>query len=228
MREYDACNNENTFFRGLCRAEEHLRDHYSIELIDQKIREADANLKAAKLGLASLIGRERSEVRQVEAITARITELTVRAKAAMTGGREDMAAQAAQAIADMENELTGRRETVARLETRILQLRQSVETANRRIIDLKQGAVSARAVHHEQGIQKRLSRHLGGPTAIDEADALIGRVLGQDDPFEQGQILNQIDRELDHRDIGDRMSDAGFGAKGRSTAADVLARLKEK
>ena len=63
---------------------------------------------------------------------------------------------------------------------------------------------------------------------MDEADALIGRVLRQDDPFEQGEILNQIDRELDHHDIGDRMSDAGFGPKGRSTAADVLERLKEK
>ena len=218
-----------TLFSGAsARAEEQLRDHYSIELIDQKIREADANLRAAKLGLASLIQRERSEVRQVEAITGRITELTVRAKAAIAAGREDMAAQAAQAIADMENELTRRRETVARLEARILQLRQSVETANRRIIDLKQGAVSARAVRREQSIQKRLSRHLGGASAMDEADTLIARVLGQDDPFEQGEILNQIDRELDHRGIGERMSDAGFGPKGRSTGADVLDRLKEK
>lgn len=218
-----------TLFTGAsARAEQQLRDHYSIELIDQKIREADANLKAAKLGLASLIQRERSEARQVDGMAARITELSARAKAAMAGGRDDMAAQAAQAIADMENELTRRRETLARLEGRILQLRHSVETANRRIIDLKQGAVSARAVRHEQGIQKHLRRHLGGDTAMDEADALIGRVLGQDDPFEQGEILSQIDRELDHRDIGDRMSDAGFGAKGRSTAADVLERLKEK
>ncbi|MGJ8627702.1 MAG: PspA/IM30 family protein [Sulfitobacter sp.] len=217
-----------TLFSGAsARAEEQLRDHYSIELIDQKIREADGNLKAAKLGLASLIQRERSEMRQLEAVTSRITELTVRAKAAMAAGRDDMAGQAAQAIADMENERARRRETVRRLEARIVQLRQSVETVNRRIMDLKQGAVSARAVRREQGIQKRLTRHLGGASAMDEADALIGKVLDQDDPFEQGEILNQIDRELDHRDIGERMSDAGFGPKGRSTAADVLARLKD-
>ena len=217
-----------TLFSGAsARAEEQLRDHYSIELIDQKIREADGNLKAAKLGLASLIQRERSEMRQVEAVTCRITELMVRAKAAMAAGRDDMAGQAAQAIADMENERARRRETVTRLEARIMQLRQSVETANRRIIDLKQGAVTARAVRREQGIQQRLTRHLGGASAMDEANALIKKVLGQDDPFEQGEILNQIDRELDHRDIDERMSDAGFGPKGRSTAEDVLARLKD-
>jgi phage shock protein A len=217
-----------TLFAGAsARAESQLRDQYSIELIDQKIREAEANLKAAKLGLASLIQRERSERRQMDGITDRIAELTERARAALTGKREDMAAQAAQAIADMENERTRRAETVARLETRIMQLRQSVETSNRRIIDLKQGAIQARAVHREQGIQKRLNRHLGGESAIDEADNLIARVLGQDDPFEQGEILTEIDRELDHRGIGERMSDAGFGPKGRSTAADILAQLKE-
>ena len=62
---------------------------------------------------------------------------------------------------------------------------------------------------------------------MDEADALIGRVLGQDDPFEQGQILGEIDRELNHSGVGERMAAAGFGPKGRSTAADVLARLKD-
>ncbi|MEP5728295.1 MAG: PspA/IM30 family protein [Sulfitobacter sp.] len=217
-----------TLFAGAsARAEEQVRDHYSIELIDQKIREAEANLKAAKVGLASLIQRERSERRQMDAIADRITELTERARAAMAGGREDMATQAAQAIADMENEQGRRQETLDRLETRIMQLRQSVETSNRRIVDLKQGAVQARAVRREQGIQKRLQRHVGGQSAMDEADTLIAGVLGQDDPFEQGQILNEIDAEISHSGIAERMSDAGFGPKGRSTASDVLARLKD-
>lgn len=217
-----------TLFAGAsARAEEQVRDHYSIELIDQKIREAEANLKTAKVGLASLIQRQRSEQRQVDGIADRIMELVVRAKAAMEAGREDMAAQAAQAIAEMENEQTRRMETLVRLEQRIMQLRHSVETSNRRIIDLKQGAIQARAVRREQGIQKRIGRHLGGSSAMDEADELIGKVIGQDDPFEQGQILGEIDRELNHSGIGERMAEAGFGPKGRSTAADVLARLKD-
>lgn len=209
------------------RAEEQVRSHYSIELIEQKIREAEANLKAAKLGLAGLIQRDRSEKRQLEAIQNRITELSVRARAAMKGDREDMAQHAAQAIADMENETRRRQETLDRLETRIMQLRQSVEASSRRIIDLKQGAVQARAVRQEQGIQKRMQRHLGGNSAMDEADQLIAQVLGQDDPFEQGLILSEIDRDLNHEGIGDRMAEAGFGPRTRSTAADVLARLQD-
>lgn len=215
-----------TLFVGAnARAEEQLRDSYAIELIDQKIREAQANLKAAKLGLASLIQRGRNETRQIDSLTTRIQELMAQAQDAMVQNREDLARQAAQAVADMENERSMREETRTRLEAREMQLRQSVETSNRRIIDLRQGAVAARAVRGEQNLQKRLTRHIGGDSPMDEADALIKRVLGRDDPFEQGEILAEIDRGLDHADIGDRMADAGFGKHSRATATDVMARL---
>ena len=218
-----------TLFIGAnARAEEQLRDHYSIELIDQKLRESQEGLKAAKLALASLMQRERSETRQIDSLEARIADLTARAEAALADGKETLAGQAAQAIADMENECTKRRTTVSRLEARIMQLRQSVETANRRIIDLKQGAVAARAARREQGVQKRLTRHLGGDSPMDEADALISRVLVEDDPFEQSEILAGIERGLDHTDMAGRMADAGYGAHDKSTAAQVLARLKKE
>lgn len=207
------------------RAEEQLRDRYSIELIDQKIREAGEALKSAKYGLASLIQRERAENRQISMLEGRIADLMSRATEAMTADRRDLAQEAAQAVADMENELTVRRETVCRLETRVLQLRQSVEAANRRILDLKQGAIAARAMRREQGIQKRLSRHVGGDTALDEAEELISRVMQQDDPFEQSEILRQIDKGLNNEDVADRLAAAGFGTSGKTTAADILDRL---
>ncbi|WP_299937816.1 PspA/IM30 family protein [uncultured Pelagimonas sp.] len=208
------------------RAEENVRDHYSIELIDQKIREAEASLKAAKYSLASLMQRERGESRQVATLEGKITDLMSRAKEALEGEREDLAAQAAQAIASMENELTLRRTTVQRLETRILQLRQSVETANRRIIDLKQGAIAARAAKKEQQIQKRLNAHVAKDTSFEEAEDLIARVLQKDDPFEQGQILKEIDSGLNQSDVADRLAEQGFGPASKSTANDVLSRLK--
>lgn len=216
-----------TLFLGAnARAEETVRDQYAIELIEQKLREAQGQLKAAKLGLAHLIQRERGEARQVEGLEVRVAEMTTRAQEAMAAGREDMAMQAAEAIADMENDLARRRETLAGLELRIAQLRTSIEAANRRIMDLKQGAVAAKAVRREQDMQKRLGRHLGGSSAMDEAEELIANVVGKDDPFEQGQILEEIDRGLDHSTLDARMADAGFGPKGRVTADDVLARLK--
>ena len=217
----------NTLFDGAnARAEERLRDHFCIELIDQKIREAEASLKAAKFSLASLIQRERSETRQITALENRTTDLTGRATAALAEGREDLATEAASAIAQLENEQAVRGETLRRLESRILQLRHSVEAANRRIIDLKQGAIAARAAKKEADIQRRLGRHIAQDTAFEEAEALIKRVLDRDDPFEQGQILREIDQGLDRTDMTDRLAEAGFGDPTKSTAADVLSRLR--
>ncbi len=215
-----------TLFTGAsARSEDRLRDAYALELIDQKIREVELSVKAAKATLASLIQRQRSEARQIETLEARINTLTQRARAALDADQTDLANEAANAIATMENELVLRRETTARLDQKTLRLRASVETGHRRVIDLKQGAISARAVRREQDIQMQMNSATNGPSAVEEAEDLIARVLGRDDPFEKVEIIREINQELSHDALDDRMADAGFGPTTKTTAKDVLARL---
>ena len=208
------------------RIEDRLKDTYAVELIDQRIREAEANLSAAKMTLASLIQRRRSEERLADTLDKRIATLEGRAKEALEAKRYSQAAEAAQSFDDMEIERLIRRDTIARLDTRIAQLQASVDTAHRRIIDLKQGAITARTVRREQTIQKRLNRTIVGTSAADEAEALIKRVVDQDDPFEQSEILRGIDRQLSGQAADDKLADAGFGDPNRVTADAVLNRLK--
>ncbi len=208
------------------RAEDRVRDAFAIELIDQKIRESESSLRAAKATLASLIQRQRSEEKQHAALKTRISDLTRRAKEALDNDREDMAQEAARAIANMENEMTVRAETLDRLEQKIIRLRSSIEAGHRRIIDLKQGAIQARAVRREQTIQMRMVKSGAAETSVEEAEELIARVLGRDDPFERSEIISEINRDLEGGSIADRMADAGFGPATRATADDVLARLK--
>lgn len=208
------------------RGEDRLKNTYAVELIEQRIREADATLASAKMTLASLIQRKRSETRLAETLDSRIKTLEGRAKDALDAGREDLAREAAQSIADMENERTLRGETIDRLQSRIEQLQHSVETGHRRIVDLKQGATTARAVRREQQMQRRLNKTLSGTSAADEAEALIRRVVDQDDPFEQSEILRGIDDGLSGQSADDKLADAGFGDPNRVTANAVLDRLK--
>ena len=84
------------------RAEDRVRDAFAIELIDQKIRESESSLRSAKATLASLIQRQRSEEKQHAVLKTRISDLTKRAKEALDTDREDMATEAARAIATME------------------------------------------------------------------------------------------------------------------------------
>ena len=208
------------------RSEDRVRDAFAIELIDQKIREADGSLKAAKATLAALIQRQRAEDAQRAKLQSRIDDLTKRAKAALDDDREDLATQAAEAIAQMENELTVRTETLRRLDQKVLRLRTSIEAGHRRIIDLKQGAIQARAVRREQAIQSRLNTTIGATSSTEEAEELIARVMGRDDPFEQSEILRGIDRQLSGESADEKLADAGFGDPNKVTAKSVLDRLK--
>ena len=210
------------------RAEDRVRDAFAIELIDQKIRDSESSLRAAKATLASLIQRQRSEQKQHDGLQSRILDLTDRAQKALESDREDMAAEAARAIAQMENELSVRSETLDRLDQKVIRLRSSIESGHRRIIDLKQGAIQARAVRREQNIQMQMQRTGVTSGSVEEAEELIARVLGRDDPFERSEILADINRDLEGDNIANRMADAGFGAATRSTADDVLARLKAR
>lgn len=216
-----------TLFDGAnARAEGRLKDTYAVELIEQRIREAETNLSSAKVTLASLIQRKRSERRMADTLDTRIATLSIRVTEALDGKREQMAQEGAEAIAQMENERILRAETIDRLQTRVMQLQTSVETAHRRIVDLKQGAITAKAVRREQAIQTRLNKTFAGVSAADEAEALIKRVVDQDDPFEQSQILRDIDRSLVGANIDEKLADAGFGDPNKVTAQAVLDRLK--
>ncbi|MEL6782531.1 MAG: PspA/IM30 family protein [Pseudomonadota bacterium] len=216
-----------TLFAGAnARAEDRLRDVYAIELIDQKIRETEAQVHAAKSTLASLIQRKRSEQKLLDMLRTRIASMMDRARGAMDDGQEQLAQEAAQAIAEMENEVTIRQGTIDRLDTQVTRLQSSVEAGHRRVIDLKQGALQARAMRREQGMQSKLNTTLQGTSSADEAQDLIDRVIGKDDPLEQAQILADINAGLNHTGLEDRMAAAGYGAATKVTAADVLARLK--
>lgn len=219
----------STLIAGVnARSEDRVRDAFAIELIDQKIREAETSLKAAKATLASLIQRQRSEERQRDALKNRVKDMMNRAQSALDAGRSELAGEAAQAVAQMENELTIRTETCNRLDQKVIRLRNSIEAGHRRIIDLKQGAIQARAVRREQAIQSKLNSTIGHTSNVEEAEELIKRVMGRDDPFEQSEILREIDRDLGHETLQDRMADQGFGPATRTTADDVLARLTKK
>ena len=205
-------------------AEEALTDHFAIDLIEQKVREADGGLSAAKNTLASLIVRQRNEERHLGRLNEEIADLEKRAGLALQDGNEALATDAATAIADLINEQAIRQSTVDQLGQRVLRMQAAVAKANRRIIDLRQGMISARAVDAERRAQKSLNRTVGSSSAMRDAETLIERVVNTDDPLEQNDVLDEIDAGLNGASVRDRLAQAGYGDRSKVTAGDVLAR----
>lgn len=214
-----------TLFAGAnARAEEQLRDSYALDLIAQKIREAEAGQNAAKATLAALIQRKRLERTQLDALQSRSADMSQRIAAALEQERMDLAQPAAEALARMETEAESRAALLEKLDARILRLRNAVEAAHRRLQDLYIGQVQARAIRQERRATARLKTT--GLSPLDEARDLIARVTNEDDPIERAEIMDEINRDLSDDALTERMSAAGIGAPTRITAEAVLARFK--
>lgn len=215
-----------TLFAGVSVQEEkRVRDIFALDLIDQKIAETEAGLNAAKGSLAALIQRHRAEEKQTKALENRIADLMERAKAALDKKLTELATETAGAVADMENELVRRKETVARLDQKITSLRLRVEKAQRRLVDLRQGAISAKAIRAKQNATRRLaSAHPNTPAK--EAQDLIDSILGSENEEPLADIYEELDDDLNNRTLEDRLGASGCGDATKTTAADVLAKLK--
>lgn len=207
-------------------ASEHFTDRFAVDLLNQKIRESEAMLANTKQTLASIILRERTERANLEALSGQIADLELRTAAALKAGSENLAIDAAAAIASLENERTLRVKTVAGLEERAQRMRLSVEKMHRRILDLRQGAIHATAVDAEHKAQRQLNRTIGASSSVKEAEDLLARILGRDDPLIETEVLDEIDEELGHAKIAGRLADAGFGQPLKVRAEDVLLRLR--
>ncbi|TPI34837.1 PspA/IM30 family protein [Mesorhizobium sp. B3-1-9] len=208
------------------RAEDNLKDRFAIDLLAQRIRDAEAGLAAAKQMLASLIVRQRAEQTSLDQLDRRIADLETRTLSALSAKNQALAEGGASAIAELENEREVRRATVKSLGEKTLRMRLSVEQAHRRIIDLNQGMISARAIDAERKAQSRLNRSIGRTASINEAEELLARIKESSDPFEEAGILDEIDGELRHEAIRERLAEAGHGPATKVRAEHVLARLK--
>src|ERR1044071_934912 len=89
-----------TLMRGAsARAEEEFADRAALLILDQQIRDAAAGIERSKRALAVAIAQDEAEGKRLETTLSRIADLEERAVAALNGGNDELAAEAAEAIA---------------------------------------------------------------------------------------------------------------------------------
>jgi phage shock protein A len=220
-----------TLFRGAAAAaEEEIVDRNALLILDQQIRDAAGALQRGKRALAIAIVHDDAERKRIESLSTRISDLEERAVAALAAGREDLAAEAAGAIAAMENDRTAVGEACASCADEIARLRSTVADFTRRLADLDRGrriAKAAEAVrrlkagHNPQGII--------GTAALAEAEDTLRRLRDrQTDDVAVDNVMQSLDPEAASNTLIDRLEAAGCGPHTKTTAADVLGRLRNR
>jgi phage shock protein A len=220
-----------TLFRGAAfRAEEEFVDRSALLILDQQIRDAAAGIERAKRALAVAIAQDEAEGKRLETTLTRITDLEERAVAALNGGSEELAAEAAETIAVMEADRDSIREARATFAHEIGNLKATVRKSSQRLAELERGRRIASAAESV----RRLKAGSGlatssGAAALADAEATLRRL--RERQFEDAaaaDAFEALDNEPNPVRVADKLETAGFGKRTRSTAASVLERLKQK
>lgn len=225
-----------TLVRGAgIRAEEEFVDRNALLILDQQIRDAAAGIERANRALAVAIAHDEAEGKRLQATLARIADLEERTVAALGGGREDLAGEAAEAIAVMEADRDSIREARATFAREIAQLKRVAAASRQRLAELERGrriASAAEAVRRLKtgpGPFGKSGAFGNSAAALADAETTLRRLRErQAEDAAADAALETLDGEANSASVAGRLEAAGFGKPTRPTAASVLDRLKQK
>jgi len=220
-----------TLFRGsVAAAEQEVVDRSALLILDQQIRDAGGALDRARRALAVAIAQDEAEGKRLDSTLARLADLEERATAALAAGRDDLATEAAEAIALMEADRDAIRQARATFAAEAAQLKTAVANATHRLAELERGRRIAQAAE----AVRRLKAGCGAPgssanAALTDAEATLKRLRErQAEDAAAEAALQSLDPGSASENVASRLEAAGFGRRTRPTAADVLERLRER
>ncbi|WHO72515.1 PspA/IM30 family protein [Rhizobium sp. BT03] len=208
-------------------AEQAFADRHAVPLLAQQIRDAAQSIQSARRSVAVAIAQNEQERVQHAAIVARIADLENRASAALAKGNEALAREAAEAIAYLEAERDASEKAQAQFTTSIDKLKAIVRASEARLQELQRGERLARATQEAQ----KLDVVVAGPglATLDDAEETLARLrLRQSQNELTAAALKDMEGAIRPAGIIEKLANAGCGAPLRSSADDVLARLKSR
>ncbi|MGR8922886.1 PspA/IM30 family protein [Rhizobium leguminosarum] len=208
-------------------AEQAFADRNAVPLLAQQIRDAAQSIQSARRSVAVAIAQNEQEKVQHAAIVARIADLENRASAALAKGNEGLAREAAEAIAYLEAERDASEKAQAQFTTSIDKLKAIVRASEARLQELQRGERLARATQEAQ----KLDVVVAGPglATLDDAEETLARLrLRQSQNELTAAALKDMEGAIRPAGIIEKLANAGCGAPLRSSADDVLARLKSR
>jgi len=220
-----------TLFRGsVAAAGEELEDRSALLILDQQMRDAGAAVERSKRSLALAIAGDQQEGRRLDATNARIADLEVRATAALDGGREDLAREAAQAIANLEADRDAAMTARTLFASEITRMKRQVANAEARITELDRGRRIARAAEAVRALRRGgIEAARPYESTLPEAENTLRRLRErQIEAQAASDALIELDAATGPLATAEKLAEQGFGPRLKSTADDVLARLNAK
>ena len=217
-----------TLFRAsVAETEDAVVEANGTRLLAQHLRDAEADTKTARRALASLIARQKTEERRIDAATEEIARREQEAGAALRAEDEDLAGDLADRIVMLEEQRDQAEAAHKDLGCRIKALRGNLSHADRRIATLASELRAARAGTICRKTAEDLAEGLH-PSSLERAEAMAWRVKASTQRIEDEMTAMSELRADASQDLDARLKEAGIADPGGARRKAVLARLLSK
>ena len=199
-------------------------DANALPILRQQLRDCASGVDTARRSVAMVMAYAERERKSAALIAAQLADLETRALSALTIGREDLATEAAGAIAHLEAERDTTARAIATYGTEIAHLCDALSQAETRLRDLQRGQHLAIATDHSQRLRDSI------PLAtLSEAEATLSRLQARQSATEATRAaMLEMSASTNAQAMANRLAAAGCGAPLRPDAASVLERLQAR
>lgn len=220
-----------TLFRGTAHeVAENVKDRNVFAILDQQLRDCTRAVEQARKALAVAMAQKEKEKAHLAKTRERIADLECRAGEALDTGNEELALEAAEAIAYLEADREASEKAQATFAVETTRLRAIVKQSEMRLVELRRGqriAVAAEKTNRLRGDE--ITSGCLSASSLAEAEQTLARLRERQDDFERTRTaLDSLDPAISPASLSERMAEAGFGPSTRVTADDVMDRLKRR
>ncbi len=219
-----------TAFKGMVsETGEKVADHQAVRIMDQELREAEAELNNGKTELTGIMAKRKGSERKLSDIKKKIEEHEGYAAAALNKGDEDLARDICDRIGNFEQELAAEQTIFENFQQSEQMLKANLKKAESRLKQLKQQQDVLKATEAVQKVQNSVASRFSGSSsrmgnAMDSLDRIKKRQQERADRFASAE---ELANEVSGDDLDRRMRNAGIGEDVAKTD-DILARIKAK
>ena len=217
-----------TLFRGAAHdAAEDFTDRHALAILNQQLRDGAVAVEQARKAVAIAMAQNRQEAEQFDRLIKRIADLEERATAALDQKKDDLAREAAETIAVLEAERDASEEAQAQFSAEIARLRANVRMSEMKLRDLQRGQRLATAT--DKAHKLRAVAPQSSLSTLREAEETLTRLRNRQKQIDlTDAAMAEMDASGDPSAITEKLAEAGCGAPLKTSADDVLARLKAK
>lgn len=206
---------------------ENYTDKHGLTILRQQINDGAAAVQSARKAVAIAVAQNKQEEEQYKKVSKKIDDLEERAIIAIEKDKTQIAQEAAEAIALLEGERDISKQSQERFSAEISKLKAQLHSAETRLRALKQGHRIADVTDKTQRM-----RGVGEASALstlNDAENTLSRLRNRQKQIDAtSEAMSEMDQALNSDAVAQKLADAGCGEPLKTTADDVLERLKKQ